>query len=308
MVPVPRVFVDSDSDVISLGECIRLPPPKQLFTETQGIPTVSNGESCFAVLHQSKFHSSHLEDLATGTVETGPSGKEENQGPIWLNSYDPYPHLRRPSGPSRSFFKTYFEKNPPTTLSKDHTTVAFSEDQVYNLIRVACDETAHASFEMMSGLLQRASRLPASPNVSSSHTKTPRHSEFRPATPMPSSVGTPVDNDVCPVSSDTESYTSGAIQTGDSDFSVASNTDIEDQSPEPMITIHEFLPPQLPGASGSSQGRVTLASLRKEALEESTCENSSKRPTRTIEVGDPPTKKQRMSSLTKSSRRVISAK
>ena len=54
--------------------------------------------------------------------------------------------------------KKYFDKNPAVTLSKDHTSVAFSEDQVYNLIRIACDEAAHASFEMMNGLLQRASQ------------------------------------------------------------------------------------------------------------------------------------------------------
>ena len=202
------------------------------------------------MLHQSKFHSSRLEDLEIGTVDTGPSGEDENQGPYFL---DPYPHLRRGlSGPRRSLLKTYFEKNPPATLSKDHTTVAFSEDQVYTLMIVACDETAHASVEMMSGLFQRASRLLASLNVSSSYTKTPRQSKLRLANPMPSSVGTTVDSDDCPVSSDSESYTSGAIQTGDKYFSVASNTDVKDQSLEAMAISPEFLPRQSHGASGSS--------------------------------------------------------
>ena len=82
---------------------------------------------------------------------------KDSLGGIGLNSVDPYPHLRRPTGPSCSSLNKYFEQNHAMVLSKDHTTVAFNEYQVYNLIRVACDETAHASFEMMTGLLQQAS-------------------------------------------------------------------------------------------------------------------------------------------------------
>ena len=99
-------------------------------------------------------------DLDTDTADGGQTDVENSRGDPVLNSLDPFPFLRRLSGPSRSLLKKYFDQNPPVELSKDHTTVAFSEEQVYNLIRVACDETAHASFEMMSGLLQRASRLP----------------------------------------------------------------------------------------------------------------------------------------------------
>ena len=59
-------------------------------------------------------HSSRLEDLEIGTVDTGPSGEDENQGPNFL---DPYPHLRRRlSGPRRSLLKTLFREESASDL------------------------------------------------------------------------------------------------------------------------------------------------------------------------------------------------
>ena len=158
-------------------------------------------------------------------------------------------------------------------LSADHTTVAISEDQVYNLIRVACNETAHASFEMMNGLLQRASRLPSGDNASTSHTKPLRMGQARAATPLSSSMETPEDSDDWPASSVAKSYTGGAIRRGDNDMSLPSLFDAEGQLVEQFGTTED---------SRSSQEQVTLASLRHEALNESPRVKGGKRSTRTV--------------------------
>ena len=166
-----------------------------------------------------------------------------------------------------------------------HTTVTFSEDQVYNLIR-ACDETAHASSQMMCGLLQRASRLPASIPVRPGRTGLPQFNSFRPSTPMPSMARTSIASDVCPLSSDPECYTSGAIQTGDSN--IKASTDFEDHFVGQSASSPDFDADKSPVASASSQNRVTLASLRKETLDEFTNGGKGQKSTRSIAVGDPP--------------------
>ena len=80
-----------------------------------------------------------LDARDTDNSETGQARPRGIQGKTVLNTLDPFPLLRRLSGPSWSLLQNYFDTNIPVELSKDHTTVAFSEDQVYNLIRVACD-------------------------------------------------------------------------------------------------------------------------------------------------------------------------
>ena len=86
---------------------------------------MARGEFCFW-LHQPQLIKTRLEVPGTDQMETEQSGTGEAQGATVLDSVDPFPNLRRLSGPSRSLLKTYFEKNAPVELPKDHTTVAFS--------------------------------------------------------------------------------------------------------------------------------------------------------------------------------------
>ena len=286
---------DSDSDVLSLGDCTKVPNSEPLFTEPTLLKEAAKGESCFSVLYRPHQLAGQVGDLDTDTADGGQTDVENSRGDPVLNSLDPFPFLRLLSGPSRSLLKKYFDQNPPVELSKDHTTVAFSEEQVYNLIRVACDETAHASFEMMSGLLQRASRLPGG-SVPQPQSQRPQpSSRFRAATPLPSLAGSSAESNICPVTSDSESYTSGAIQTGESDIGFLSNTDLEVASIERSHSNLGSSGPQTPEASGSSQERITLASLQKEAFSEYCHARSGVKSTRTVAVGDPPPKRTRMS-------------
>ena len=177
-------FRDTDSDVISLGECTNLPVTSLPKMDTYYGVKATIGESGLSVLYKGDTAGKRYLDSGGSDNDTDQFSLGRPQETQYLNSLDPYPELRRLTGPSRSLLKRYFEENVPVSLSKDHTTVAFSQDQVYNLIRVACDETAHTSFEMMTGLLRKASELPgkfpSNPSTSASRTK-PRGRSLTPA-------------------------------------------------------------------------------------------------------------------------------
>ena len=115
----------------------------------------------------------------------------------------------------------------------------------------------------MSGLLQRASRLPGTSSALESHSLPDRQGRFRSTTPMPSSVGSPIDSDMCPLSSDCESYICAAIHTSDSDLSLLGTTDVDNELTGHETTRPEITTQESPGDSSSSQERVILVSLRK---------------------------------------------
>ena len=246
----------------------------------------ASGESFFAVLHEPHQLRGEVGDYYAESTDGDQAGTSRDCNTV-LNSLGPIHHLRRLSGPSRSLLKKYFETNPPVNLSTDHTTVAFSEDQVYNLIRVACHETAHAFFDMMNGLLHRASRLSRTSGPQTRRMTTGTSSNFRAATPMPSSTGSSDGSDRCPQTSDPESYTSGAVHTGDSDVSFQSTVGVGDLSAPLLASSPETWTRLSPGTSGSSQDKTTLATLRKEALDEHSHNQSGVKSIRTVGVSDP---------------------
>ena len=63
------------------------------------------------------------------------------------------------SGTSRAIIKQCFKETTPFFLPVGHPTVAFNEEQMSNILRVIADESARASFEMLSSVVQRASQL-----------------------------------------------------------------------------------------------------------------------------------------------------
>ena len=65
------------------------------------------------------------------------------------------PHL---SGRSRAILKEYFDEPPATRLPVGHTTVSFTEPQVYHLLRVLTDETLSRSFSTMERMVVDAVR------------------------------------------------------------------------------------------------------------------------------------------------------
>ena len=119
---------------------------------------------------------------------------------------------------------------------------------------------------MMSGLLHQHSQLPGRSFPQPQRAKAHTSSKFRSATPLSSLAGSSSGSDVCAVSSDSESYTCGAIHTGDSDVSDCTQTDIEGTRGDMVPSSPDIGASKSPGNFWSSQGRITLASLQKEAI------------------------------------------
>ena len=88
---------DSDSDVLSLGECIKVSEPAHSFDDTQEKRIAAAGESCFTVLHGTPQATEPLFGLRTGTSDAEQSGTEGKRTEIGLHSVDPYPQLMRPA-------------------------------------------------------------------------------------------------------------------------------------------------------------------------------------------------------------------
>ena len=85
-------------------------------------------------------------------------------------------------GLSRAILKQYFEKADPYTFAVWHRTVAFTEPQVYHLLRVLTDEIISMSCSTMEQLVIGA--VKGKPATSSSRTEHFR-SRIRAETPMP---------------------------------------------------------------------------------------------------------------------------
>ena len=72
------------------------------------------------------------------------------------------------SGRSRAILKEYFDEAAPIRLPVGHSTVAFTEPQIYHLLRVLTDETLNRSFSTMERMVIDAVR--GSPTVAPSRT------------------------------------------------------------------------------------------------------------------------------------------
>ena len=84
------------------------------------------------------------------------------------SSRGPDDHLPELSGRSRAILKTYFADAKPFTLPLGHPTVAFSEAQMYHLLRVLSDETLRLSYSTMEKMVVDA--VKGKPTVAPSKT------------------------------------------------------------------------------------------------------------------------------------------
>ena len=74
------------------------------------------------------------------------------------SSRGPDDHLPELTGRSRAILKTYFADAKPFTLPLGHPTVAFSEAQMYHLLRVLSNETLRLSYSTMEKMVVDAVR------------------------------------------------------------------------------------------------------------------------------------------------------
>ena len=84
------------------------------------------------------------------------------------SSRGPDDHLPELSGRSRAILKSYFADAKPFTLPLGHPTVAFSEAQMYHLLRVLSEETLRVSYSTMEKMV--VDTVKGKPTVASSKT------------------------------------------------------------------------------------------------------------------------------------------
>ena len=124
-------------------------------------------------------------------TESGTEGGDETNSELQMllsykcpapkpqSSHCGFPDL---SGRSRAILKDYFDEAPPIRLPVGHSTVAFTEPQIYHLLRVLTDETLNRSFSTMERMVIDAVR--GSPTVPPSRTAPFQSSKSRCPTPI----------------------------------------------------------------------------------------------------------------------------
>ena len=110
-------------------------------------------------------------------TQSGTEGGDETNSEIQIpgTSKDPAPgsellHSGLPdlSGRSRAILKEFFDEPSPIHLPVGHSTVAFTDPQIYHLLRVLTDETLNRSFSTMERMVIDA--VQCSPTVAPSRT------------------------------------------------------------------------------------------------------------------------------------------
>ena len=93
-------------------------------------------------LESEKGTDSELENYINDPLGTSTRGTQQQEEP-----------LRELSGRSRAILKQYFEAEDPYTFPVGHRTVAFTEPQVYPLLRVLTDEAINMTCTTMEQLV-----------------------------------------------------------------------------------------------------------------------------------------------------------
>ena len=111
------------------------------------IPVALYGRHPFTHASETGTEDDTGSELLVPSTSKQPPGQDKTEGGP--------PHL---SGRSRAILKEYFDESPATRLPVGHTTVSFTEPQVYHLLRVLTDETLSRSFSTMERMVIDAVR------------------------------------------------------------------------------------------------------------------------------------------------------
>ena len=105
--------------------------------------------------------------------EFGPNTSFQ-QGLIASSSKGTDDQLKELGGRARAILKTSFEETKAFNLPRGHPTVAFTEPQVYHLVRVLTDETLRMSHATMERMVSDAvkGKPPTTPSRDSSYAET----------------------------------------------------------------------------------------------------------------------------------------
>ena len=165
-----------------------------------------------------------------GIDESGTEASDES-GPVTPHHQDPIASTSRGlddqlpdlSGRSRAILKTYFLEEKAFNLPRGHPTVAFTEPQIYHLLRVLTDETLRMSHTNMEQMILDAVR--GRPTALPSRTDTFR-SRARAATPFRQAESDSSDAEAGTFTSgeSDDQDTQRHAETGDSSFSGGSDS------------------------------------------------------------------------------------
>ena len=182
------------------------------------------------------------------------------------------------SGRTRAILKTYFDDAQPFSLPLGHPTVAFTEPQMYHLLRSLTDETIRMSYTTMERMVLDA--VKGTPTVAPSRTS---HFQTRVRAPTPFGCSESSDDETdnltgaCPLAGSSSGAegtdTSAGFEDSDSSGEMALITETfkknltTDLGPNPSQQSGSQSQQEEPGQSGFSSQDATLLEVRDEALE-----------------------------------------
>ena len=292
---------DNDSDLLSLVDCSVLPTSTYPQTDASETVEIRVGEPSAVVLHKDTTPDVNYVVPSHSDVDADMSGNDGELEATRLNSMDPFPGLRHLSGRSRGMLKEFFEKNVPIQLPRDHPTLALSEDQAYQLLRIVSDEAARSSLELIRPYLAKSGNVSGRVAPSGSQTKPPTNRRVRSQTPARRAPSSTTEEEQGQDFDDQETagYTSGFVQSGDSDVTLGPDSSVIEEP----ISQEEPLGSSTPKNPTSQQPEVNvstsssldkpLSSLFPDSQDDSQNQSSPPKETRSIAVGDPPPKARR---------------
>ena len=206
------------------------------------------------------------ETAGESSVDT-PIRRSDDMRPSTSTSVGQDSDVRELSGRSRAILKQYFDQDATTiNFPLGHRTVAFTEPQVYHLLRVLTDETLKMSFTAMEQMVIGAVR--GAPVTSSSRTD---HFRIRPRAQTPG-PGLHSDTDGSPGSEDfPESGTDTSVGTssGQEDRGLDCSNDT-DSSGEMALISQAFKEPFRPVSASCGTTQHDPSQTDSESAEQST--------------------------------------
>ena len=189
---------DTSSSIYEVPALPGLPDQRKLPNE------LSDAEKTEDEISRLGYH--HAQNIAFGDPESGTEGGDESGAATETTSQaEPGTSgrtadvpMQELSGRSRAILKQFFDETPPFSLPVGHPTVAFSEPQLYHLLKTLTNETLSQSFTTMEKMVLGAVRgAPATAESRTAHFR----SRHRAQTPHPR-----MDSDTSEGGTESDSY------------------------------------------------------------------------------------------------------
>ena len=134
--------------------------PTRTSLEPRNSSTSDAGEGLGSGVNSEVYARSTIEDALTspkklprGRLGETSSDTSRSSSPVRESGTGPL------TSSSRALIKQHFSEASPVFLPRGHPTVAFNEGQVSSILTAVANESARASFDMLSSVVERASRL-----------------------------------------------------------------------------------------------------------------------------------------------------